>query len=179
MVEASPRRQARGRRPRQAPPAAGVAAAFSTAHVLDDDGRTCRACRCSASAATRTAWLAAPCWPLVPKGPGLLVVPDGGPLVQVGGQEAGASHKMVLLDDLGVWQCAACGFFAPVGGRALGAGLVAACPPEATPTGAEYLRRTARGPQPKPGRRAARPRVIFPVDTERDAELEAASAART
>ena len=53
-VEATPKRLARARRPRQAPPALGVAAAFSTSHVLDDDGRTCRACRCSSSAERRT-----------------------------------------------------------------------------------------------------------------------------
>ena len=100
-----------------------------------------------------------------------------GPCVQVGGQTADPSHRMVLLDAIGVWQCGACGFFAPVGGRALGAGLVAACPPAPSATGNEYLRRTARGLWPKAGRRPAGAKVVHPVDEMRDQMEEAAAAA--
>ena len=102
---------------------------------------------------------------------------SGGPCVQVSGQAADPSHRMVLLEELAVWQCTSCGFFAPVGGRALGAGLAAVCPPAPTATGAEYLRRTARGLWPKAGKRGVTSaRVRHPIDEMRDQLGEEAEA---
>ena len=142
---------------RQAAPAPRICAMFASAHQLAEDGRSCRACRCSSSDEAMTAWLQAPCHGL--RRSTELLSELGGPAgaqVQIGGQRVDASHRLRWRRQLDCWFCERCGFFGVPGGRQLGEGLRQPCPPGGpTKTGREYLDRVRRGLWPKAGQRAA------------------------